>query len=109
MEWLRCAWNWVVSHPWLSISGLTGLCVSIVAIVRFLFELPELLEKRKRRNEEKRIKHYCQEIRRVKALIERGELKFETTQQALGSIVLLKKGDETLRNEAYVRFTNGRC
>ena len=109
MEWLKFVWTWMETHPWSSIVGIITLLGAIAGALTFFLTWPELWAKREQRKAEKRIKHYCQEIRKVKVLIENGKLNFETTQEALGSIALLKTGDETLRNEAYVRFTKGKC
>ncbi|SRR5258708_2106412 len=110
MGWLTWKWlvTWVEGHPWQFITGTIAIFGSIGGAVMFRFLFPELWDKAQHRKEEKQIRHYVQKIKETKKLIENGTLSFETTQDALASITLLKKGDEELRNEAYRRIYSAR-
>jgi len=106
MGWFTWKWfvGWAESHPWQFTIGIIACCSAIGGAVMFRFLFPKLWEEHRKRKEERRVEHYKKEILKTKALIESGKLSFSTTQEALASIPLVKKGDEELRNEGYRRI-----
>ena len=97
---LRNLIHYIKCHPFLSIGEVVGFVVAVFAMIEAWNKLVDRLR-------EKRIKHYCREIRKTQDGIAKETITFQTTQEALASIPLLRKGDELLRNEAYRRVSEG--